>query len=54
METVRPVTDLVGGGNGTNPPVPCNALVESGCWRVCVVTQIEACIIPRSGDLQIR
>ena len=54
METVRPITNLVGCGNRPNPPVPCHSLFEGGSRRVGGVVCVKACVIPRSEDLQIR
>ena len=54
MEAVRPVTNLVGSGDRTDPPMPCDTLFEGGSRRVRGVVRVKACVIPRSGDLQIR
>ena len=43
---VGPVADLVGGRNGTDPPVPRLALVEVGLERERGVGEVKACIVP--------
>ena len=43
---VGPVADLVGGRNGTDPPVPRLALIEVGLERKRGVGKVKACIVP--------
>ena len=43
----RPVPNLIGCGNSTDPPVPRVSFIEVRLKGVGVVGQIKACVVPR-------